>query len=459
MKKIMHRFLPFLLCMELIFTNIMPITIQAQASELPNVDQEELNIEPEVSQEISDEKNSGNGETTPGTTEDESGNEETEPGTTEDESGNEETEPGTTEDENGNEETEPGTTEDENRNEETEPGTTEDENGNEDTEPETTEDESVDEEPESGTTEDKSENEDEDTEAGATEEFIAEDALNSEDDIASGQYGNITWNIDAERKLTVNGTGDFCAANKKGVNRAPWYSYASRIKSAEISVTGMTDASYMFYDCGNLYKVDFSGSDTGSVTNMSHMFACSRSGYNYNNMDMKGLDTSNVTDMSYMFYRSGNVYEDEGSFATGNVTDMSYMFAWCESLTSVDVSGFDTSKIGSGRSNGMFIKCNCLKSLNLSNFIPERIEEMRIPEGVSIDTSESGTPTQKTPSPSSTPKPSTTTQPPASSTSKPSATEQPPVSSEPEPERPDQNPPPDSSESRPDRPDRPDKPQ
>lgn len=101
---------------------------------------------------------------------------------------------------------------------------------------------------------------------------VSEMSLNSaEDDIASGTYENITWRIDAEGTLTVDGTGEF--SDFEGFNRAPWYKQSGWITSAVVRVTGMQNASYMFYDCRKLTNVDVSGFDTSSVTNMSCMFA------------------------------------------------------------------------------------------------------------------------------------------------------------------------------------------
>jgi len=47
-----------------------------------------------------------------------------------------------------------------------------------------------------------------------------------------------------------------------------------------------------------------------------------------------------------MFYRCGSLTElDVSGLDTSKVTDMSYMFYRCGSLTELDVSGLDTSKV------------------------------------------------------------------------------------------------------------------
>ena len=71
---------------------------------------------------------------------------------------------------------------------------------------------------------------------------------------------NISWAIDANGKLTVEGTGDF-ARTGTYENRAPWQ-LSYRYCFADINVSGMTDASYMFFMCENLTSIDMSDFDT-----------------------------------------------------------------------------------------------------------------------------------------------------------------------------------------------------
>ncbi|MBD5486824.1 MAG: BspA family leucine-rich repeat surface protein [Lachnospiraceae bacterium] len=265
--------------------------------------------------------------------------------------------------------------------------------------------------------------------AGVAKKVLA----TSDTDIASGQYtengSNIVWVIDANGKLTVEGTGDFAVSSRNLDNpRTPWYSNAASIKSAEINVTGMTDASFMFYNCVNLTSLDLSNFDTSEVTDMSYMFYDGRiygeaddygfyyededsyywDGEHLTSLDVSGFDTSKVTDMSYMFYGlrsldsldvsgfdTGNVTNmshmfyglrslislDVSNFSTAKVTDMSYMFYACgfdrrhgERRTSLDVSGFDTGHV-TDMSN-MFRECRCLASLDVSGFNTGNVTDM-----------------------------------------------------------------------------------
>jgi len=200
-----------------------------------------------------------------------------------------------------------------------------------------------------------------------TEEVIPDAAAG---DIASGSYGDITWVIDADGKLTVTGTGDFSAA--AGDSRAPWHSNCGSIILAEINVTGMTDASYMFSDCMNLESVDLKEFSTEHITDMSHMFSgCS----SLISLDMGNFDTSQVTDMSHMFSGCNSLSSlDMGNFDTSQVTDMGYMFLECISLSSLDMGNFDTSRVTD--MNAMFFYCSSLISLDLSNFNTSQVTSM-----------------------------------------------------------------------------------
>ena len=66
--------------------------------------------------------------------------------------------------------------------------------------------------------------------------------------------------------------------------RAPWYNARKSIVSAEVSVTGMGNASYMFYGCSNLTSLDFSKFNMKYITNMNGMF--------YGCSSLKSLDFS-----------------------------------------------------------------------------------------------------------------------------------------------------------------------
>ncbi len=86
--------------------------------------------------------------------------------------------------------------------------------------------------------------------------------------------------------------------------------------------------------------------NTENTTNMSYMFAyIDYNGSNLSSLDISGFDTSKVTNMSNMFYNcSGLTNLDVSNFDTSNVLDMSSMFS-CLRLTSLNLCSFDTSNV------------------------------------------------------------------------------------------------------------------
>lgn len=190
------------------------------------------------------------------------------------------------------------------------------------------------------------------------------------DDIASGVYGNITWVIDSNGKLTVTGNGEF--SSETGTERAPWYSNRDSITSAEVSVEGITNLSYMFYGCKNLISINLSGLNTGSAIDMEGMFKdCS----SLINMNLSSFDTKNVTNMWGMFEGCSSLSSvDVSGFHTENVTDMQRMFEGCSSLANIDVSSFDTGKVTTMW--GMFEGCSNLTSIDISGFHTGNVVDM-----------------------------------------------------------------------------------
>ena len=95
---------------------------------------------------------------------------------------------------------------------------------------------------------------------------------------------NFEWSISDDGKLTVTGScaGKLYTEEKNSNGETliiyPWDEWdeyrnkRSKIKSAYINVTGLTDLSWVFSGCGNLEQVDLSDLDTSSVTNMSSSF-------------------------------------------------------------------------------------------------------------------------------------------------------------------------------------------
>ena len=92
-------------------------------------------------------------------------------------------------------------------------------------------------------------------------------------------------------------------------------------------------------------------------------------------LDLSGFKTSKVTSMCYTFSGCSRLASlDVSSFDTSNVTNMCSTFAGCSSLTTLDLSGFNTAKVTS--MSGMFSGCSSLTTLDLSGFDTSGVETM-----------------------------------------------------------------------------------
>ena len=143
-------------------------------------------------------------------------------------------------------------------------------------------------------------------------------------------------------------------------------------------ISSKQDGSVMLWytdkDNNSLYEISI-GSENGSVeanTNGSGMFAYLD---NVSSLDLSGLDTSNMTSMSEMFYNSKSLTNiDLSGFDTSKVVTMANMFEGCTNLKDLDVSNFKTSNVI--YMAGMFENCSNIENLDLSNFDTSKVTEM-----------------------------------------------------------------------------------
>ena len=92
-------------------------------------------------------------------------------------------------------------------------------------------------------------------------------------------------------------------------------------------------------------------------------------------LDLSGFNTSKVNNMSEMFL--GCSYLESvnlSSFVTSNVTNMDNMFNDCIRLTSLDLRNFDTSSVTSMKA--MFNNCQHLTDLNVTSFDTSNVTNM-----------------------------------------------------------------------------------
>ncbi|MBR4462806.1 MAG: BspA family leucine-rich repeat surface protein [Erysipelotrichaceae bacterium] len=105
--------------------------------------------------------------------------------------------------------------------------------------------------------------------------------------------------------------------------------------------------------------------------------------YNCSNMtsvDLSGLDTSNATYMHCMFYGCSSLTSlDLSNFSTSDVIYMDSLFSGCSSLTSIDLSSFDTS--AATNMADMFKDCSALISVKFGTEFTKWIQNAYLPTG------------------------------------------------------------------------------
>lgn len=113
--------------------------------------------------------------------------------------------------------------------------------------------------------------------------------------------------------------------------------------------------------------------DTSCATYMGEMFS-----YNFSLTDIEfssNFVTTAATDMNKMFYDCKSMTSLDLSFYdTSAVTNMYLMFAGCEKLTSLNIERFNTSNVTN--MGGMFGSCSSLTALDLRTFNTSNVNDM-----------------------------------------------------------------------------------
>ena len=92
-------------------------------------------------------------------------------------------------------------------------------------------------------------------------------------------------------------------------------------------------------------------------------------------LDISNFDTSKATDMSWMFSGCTSLTSlNLNNLNTSSVINIEGMFEGCRKLTALDVSHFNTSK--AEKMNSMFENCTSLTSLDISNFDTSKVTDI-----------------------------------------------------------------------------------
>ena len=165
----------------------------------------------------------------------------------------------------------------------------------------------------------------------------------------------------------------------EGLERPGWYgagiySQVSRVVfDPSFAQARPTTTAYWFYEMKNLSSiVGLNYLRTDEVVKMRFMFGyCEK----LTSLDVSKFNTSKVTDFIGMFYSCrGLTSIDVSHFNTSQGTDMSSMFSCCSGLTSLDLSRFNTGNVTNMKM--MFADCSSLSALSLRSFNTSKVTSM-----------------------------------------------------------------------------------
>lgn len=176
-------------------------------------------------------------------------------------------------------------------------------------------------------------------------------------------YGNL-------RSIDFGGVFDTCNTRDMSDMFRGCESLEGRLDLSGFSTGSVTDMSHMFADTASVSGIDLSSFDTSAVKDMSGMF----SGCGASALELEGFSAARVTSMSNMFSGCGNLKQlDLSSFDTGSVTDMRAMFRGCAALETLDLTGFDTAAV---RSMAFLFEGCALAKIDVSMFDTGMVESM-----------------------------------------------------------------------------------
>ena len=177
------------------------------------------------------------------------------------------------------------------------------------------------------------------------------------------------------RDLTTLNLSDWNTSNVTNMSLMFYNSTIENLNLSNWDTGNITNMSLMF-SSSNLKTLDVSNWDTSNVTNMSQMFDdCIK----LTSLDLSTWDTSKVTDMNRMFKDNESLQTlNVSSWDTGNVENMDYMFSTCIALKDLQLGNFNkTTNTNTKKSmEGLFSKCNSLTTLDLSGWKTDNVTNM-----------------------------------------------------------------------------------
>ena len=211
--------------------------------------------------------------------------------------------------------------------------------------------------------------------------------------VGYGMLGTAFWTVQVKNEIGFLeiGAGEFeweglrevssgVLGETEKVPTSPWDDYRIYIHKIHIegSLTVNNKARNLFYFLNRTTEISgLTNIVTTNVTDISGMF---RNMWSLTSIDLSSFDTREVTDMSSLFNNSWTLSEITfpntltGFWSTGNVTTMESMFYNARKLSTLDVSSWDTSNVTNMCC--MFYRTSNLTYLNVTGWDTSEVTDM-----------------------------------------------------------------------------------
>ena len=193
--------------------------------------------------------------------------------------------------------------------------------------------------------------------------------------IASGTCGdNLTWELNVDGTLSINGTGKMDDA--KGISSAPWYSYRESIKKVVIADGVESIGNYVFYNCTKLIRISIPD---------GVQYIGKWAFYNCTSLVSVTIPEGVTSIYDNTFYENRSLIDV--TIPESVTTIEKYAFFGCRSLTTISLPSKLTCI-----NEGVFTNCYTLKNITIPEKVTligksafygcEVLTEIQIPEGV-----------------------------------------------------------------------------
>ncbi|MBQ3409715.1 MAG: InlB B-repeat-containing protein [Clostridia bacterium] len=210
-------------------------------------------------------------------------------------------------------------------------------------------------------------------------------------DVSEKQNGSIiayALDTDSNSKYEIYiGQNGGVKANPNSNKLFNFYSNATYMDLSNLITDDVTTMIAMFQRCEKLQNID--GEENWKTDNVECLTATFNNCPSLTSLDVSDFNTEKVTDMQQLFNGCSSLTSlDLTEFNTEKVTSMRNMFSGCSSLTNLDVSRFNTKNVTTMKA--MFDNCYKITSLDISNFDTRKVTDMSYMFAIGGDAYDSG---------------------------------------------------------------------